>query len=460
MFALAGLFACVLVVMYLAVNDRLLESTAVVIVLPMALVGLGAFALQRLVRVNASIDQQLQQIPRSALPLGSQLAFLPEMVPQAQGWNTLVQQIRDHLTLASLDTHLSAAFDTVQQQSWQPVFHSLPDGVIVADRAGRATRANRSALTLLGLANEAQLHGKHVLDLLLPRLSAESGRLLSDLPEGTAVVQRDLQLGAALADGVWRVARLPLLGDNAGAGSVIWTVRDVTQLRLADEARKQFVFTAAHELRTPLANIQAYAETLATHTNIDIEQQKSFVNVINAEATRVARLVSDLLDVSQMETGAIAFTPSDTDVQRLLTELVEHVAPTIDQKHIVFHTSFPPKFPQLYVDKDKLSAALLNLVGNALKYTPEGGQVRFEVHTDASQIHFKVEDSGIGIAPEELAQVGQKFFRSKDARVAAITGSGLGLAFTREVVKLHGGHLAIVSELNKGSQFTLSLPLA
>jgi two-component system phosphate regulon sensor histidine kinase PhoR len=130
------------------------------------------------------------------------------------------------------------------------------------------------------------------------------------------------------------------------------------------------------------------------------------------------------------------------------------------QKQVRFDTKFPAKFPKIRLDKDKFAAALVNLLGNAVKYTPEGGQVTFSVEVAVSQINFIVEDSGIGIAPNELPRLGEKFFRSADERVRGINGSGLGLTFTQEVARLHGGKLAVTSELNKGSRFTLSLPLS
>jgi two-component system phosphate regulon sensor histidine kinase PhoR len=240
----------------------------------------------------------------------------------------------------------------------------------------------------------------------------------------------------------------------------LWTLRDVTAQKLADEMRNQFVFTATHELRTPLANIRAYAETLADNEGIDVEQQKGFYNVINSEATRLARLIDELLNVSQMEAGSISVARYETDVERLIQEVMEHMQPQIQQKGLQFESKLPPKLPKLHVDKDKIAAALVNLLGNAVKYTPAGGLVRLVVEVDASAMHLRVEDTGIGISAEELPRLCEKFFRSRDSRVQQIGGSGLGLAFSQEVARLHGGKISVRSELNQGSQFTLTLPLS
>jgi len=245
----------------------------------------------------------------------------------------------------------------------------------------------------------------------------------------------------------------------AGSGQSVWLLRDITQQKMAEEMRNQFVVTATHELRTPLANIKAYAETLASQQQIPIDQQKSFHNTINSEATRLARFINDLLNISQMEAGSFAITRHETDISRLAEEIVAHVSPQARQKNQRLDCQLPTKCPKVMVDKDKLSAAVVNLLGNAIKYTPDEGHIRFTIETGEDQIRFLVENSGFGIAAEELPRLFQKFFRSKDSRVRGITGSGLGLAFTQEVARLHSGKLSVTSELNKGSLFTMSLPL-
>ena len=243
--------------------------------------------------------------------------------------------------------------------------------------------------------------------------------------------------------------RIPLVGDAFEAGAAVWTIRDVTQYRIAEDMRNQFVYTATHELRSPLANIKAYAETLAIADEIDVIRQKSFYNVIMSEATRLSRFVDQLLDVSQMEAGAAVVSRTETDLERLIHEVVENVQPLVEQKQLTFEQNFPAKFPKLRLDKDKFTAALINLLSNAVKYTPEGGTVRLSVEYDDTRMDFHVEDSGIGIAAAELPQLCRKFFRSADPRVRKITGSGLGLAFAQEVARRHGGQITVKSEIDK-----------
>jgi two-component system phosphate regulon sensor histidine kinase PhoR len=262
-----------------------------------------------------------------------------------------------------------------------------------------------------------------------------------------------------LSDGVLKVTRCALFGREHESKQHVWLVRDVTQQRLADEMRTQFLQTATHELRTPLMNICAYAETLELTDNLDVEQQKQFCNVINSEALRLSRFVDEMLDINRMEAGALALARHETDIERLLQDVIEKVTPQMKQKRIEFETKIPPKLPKLSIDKDKMAAALVNLLGNAAKYTPDEGRVKLTVEAGQSEMEFHVEDTGFGISAEELPRVFERFFRSDDQRVRDVSGSGLGLAFTSEVVRLHGGRIDVHSELNRGTKFNLILPI-
>jgi signal transduction histidine kinase len=459
MFALAGLFVCIAVMMYLAMRGSLLDASLFTIIAPLVLLGLGAVFLSRTARLNALIEEQLQGAAFVSAPLEDTLRTLPESSPIARAWNSLVQQIRNQQTLSGLESRLSTFGSTVELARWESLFNSLTDGIVVSDRRQFVVLANNSARALLRLPAEHLPPAQNILSLLEGVLPSEAAQQLLQLSSKPVAFSCELKKGDDLAAGVWRISRMPLVGQTTDDSQSIWTIRDITQQRLAEEMRNQFVFTATHELRTPLANIRAYSELLATQDEIPLDQQKDFYNIINGEATRLGRFINDLLNISQMETGSFAIARHETDVQRLVEEIVNHVSPQATQKRQRLDCHLPPKCPKISVDKDKLSAALVNLLGNAIKYTPDEGQIRFRIEPDHDQIRFLVEDSGIGIAADELPRLFQKFFRSSDSRVREITGSGLGLAFSQEVAKLHGGKLSVTSELNKGSLFTLTLPL-
>ena len=456
LFGLAGLLVCIVAAIVLSWRGSFLPLAASTAALPLLLLLVGGYALRRTAELNSQIEKQLSHLGRDT---GAALQPITGNQPAAIGWNLLVQRLQDRQALCALEARLSGRFESMEQTRWEATFNSLGDGIAVCDARLTIVQANNSLAALLAASSKDELIGRNLIELLQGYSVPACHALLERVFQGNAASACDLRRGEELSAGVLRVTRAPLLGEEFDASSTLWTVRDVTQSKLAEEMRNQFVSTATHELRTPLTNIKAFAELLSAKDEIDVDQQKNFCNIINAEATRLARFIDQLLNVSQMEAGALTLARHETDIERLIGEVVSNVQPQAKQKRIAFESKLPPKLPKLRVDKDKLAGALINLLGNAIKYTPLEGSVKLIVEADEKTVQFHVEDTGIGISAEDLPRLGEKFFRSQDPRVGDITGSGLGLAFSQEVARLHGGKISISSELNKGSRFTLSLPL-
>ena len=458
MFGLGCVFLCVGNAVLLAWHDALPEYMAVSVTFPLVLLLMGGFALRRTVRVNSQIENQLRRAA-AAGSLEGTLSALPDVDPAATTWNTIVQLVEDQRVGTALEARLCGSWGSVAEQRWTDVFNAVTDGIAVCDAEGNVQSANNAMAALLNQDSSESLCG-HELLACIASLGQEGfePQQLTELASAVALC-RDVLLAGDASGGVLRVSRVPLHGEAFSPNTSLWTIRDVTQQKLAEEMRNQFLSTATHELRTPLTTIKAYAELLAQEDDLDVEKQKSFCNTINAEATRLSRFVDQLLNVNQMEAGALTLSRYETDIERLIGEVIENIQPQAVEKTIAFEQQIPAKLPKLRVDKDKLAAALINLLGNAIKYTPAEGSVKLTVEVTADQIQFHVQDTGIGISPQELPRISEKFFRSSDSRVRNITGSGLGLAFSQEIARLHGGRILVTSELNKGSRFSLVLPL-
>jgi two-component system phosphate regulon sensor histidine kinase PhoR len=428
---------------------------------PLAMVIGGAWILRGLARPVAEVESRLQQLARA--PLDADIVVEPLTARDAVslGWNRLIDEVRDLRRQAS-QGHLAATLEEAAQARcdarFEEVLQRLSDGVAVTDANGRIEFANLAVAALLGHDQPGALIGAALEERLL-QTAGESERqeLLSPAARRRTAVCELIQ-HTTDADRVLRVARLPLGADTARR--FVWSLRDVTQQKLAEQTRDRFIDTATHELRTPLANIKAYAETLATSEYIDLELQKEFCNIINSEVTRLARFIDDLLSISSMEAGALMIDRQKVETERLFAEVIAKVEPLMQKKSIDFQVSLAPKMPELALDKDKIIAVVVNLLGNAAKYTPTGGRVSLKVKAEDGNLRIAVEDTGVGIAAEELPKVFEKFFRSEDPRVQAEVGSGLGLSLAREVVRMHGGEIIVESVLNQGSTFTISLPLA
>jgi len=458
MFALGSVFVCLSLAIALSMRGNFADHAGFVAAAAVGSLAAGAGMLRRMLFVHDAIEQQLRQLSRDAPSATAALKPLPASDATALGWNIVLAQLRDQRCASALEARLSDVSGSVDGRRWNQVFHALQDGIAVCDREGAILMVNNAFRALLGLPPGIEAAGRSVAELL-DAAGVSATERLQPTRHTTAPFTAELRKGADVVDGVWRVSRLPLVGDAIEAGASAWTIRDVTQYRIAEEMRNQFVYTASHELRAPLANIKAYAETLANSADIDLDRQKSFYNIIMSEATRLSRFIDQLLDVSQMEAGAAAVHRTEIDLERLLHDAVENMRPNAEQKHLTFEQQLPAKLPKLRLDKDKFTAALVNLLSNAVKYTPDGGTVRLSVEYDETRIDFHVEDTGIGIPAAELPHLCKKFFRSADPRVRKITGSGLGLAFAQEVARRQGGQILVKSEIDKGSRFTLTLPL-
>ena len=425
---------------------------------PLTLLWVGGFHLRRLLVAPEQILAQLAELAESPGVDRDKLIPVTDAEPAAAGWNHLLEHMYSGRLSEGLERKLSAALQTGRNGQMTDVLNSLSDGVAVTDGTGTISVANFAFHALVNVSLD-QLASPTAVHEALNRLSGAA-----ELPPELTVKRAsrcrfEIHRSATLADGVLRVCCAPLMTEIGEADSFVWTVRDVTQSKLAEKMRSQFLETATHELRTPLTNIRAYAETLELSQDISVEEQKEFVNIIHAEATRLGRFVDELLNLSRMDAGAVTIFRHETDFERLLNEVIEHTQPQMESKQQTFHRQLPAKLPTLNIDKDKIAACLVNLLGNASKYTPNGGEINLVVEQSAKLISVRVEDTGFGIAEDELCSVFNRFYRSNDDRVREESGSGLGLAYTQEIVQLHGGHLTVESRLNEGSEFTLSLPV-
>lgn len=271
------------------------------------------------------------------------------------------------------------------------------------------------------------------------------------------------------------VTRSRLSGRNGDGEGMVWLIEDRTSQHLAIRSRDEFLMTATHELRTPLSNLRACAEALADEDHVSVEQQKEFCNVLISESIRMGRMIDHLLSMGQIEAGTLLIESREVDLHEILGDVEHQVSGQVGEQNQTFVLRIDDKLPTVRGDNDKLRAALINLVGNAVKYTPNAGTVTIRCyaeengvpaeHASASEVGssenscvlIEVIDNGPGIDEADQARVFDKFFRCA-ATQSSHPGNGLGLAFANEVAKLHHGTLLLDSQPGAGSKFTLRLP--
>jgi len=244
----------------------------------------------------------------------------------------------------------------------------------------------------------------------------------------------------------------------AGSTELVLFVQDVTQAKESEQARDQFLYHVMHELRTPLTNIRAYAETLSQGVIDDEQTIRECYNVIMSETQRLNRLVEDILNVSQLEVGTARMDLAEVQLDKLLRSTVQDAQRSADTKNIDLLLNLPAKIPRLRGDKDRLKVVLTNLIGNAIKYTPDGGRVDVSCIEENERVRIAVTDNGIGIDPIDHDKIFDKFYRVDSEYVTEVPGTGLGLSIVKETVRVHGGSVLVTSTLGEGSTFTIVLP--
>lgn len=383
----------------------------------------------------------------------------PDAGPEAVGWNAVLDE-REIVAAGLLEQRslLAAKQGGHAHGDLAPVCDAMSLGLLVVDPAMKFSYANGAAAVMLGLRREELSEGD--VSLLPDAKIAEAVRAATT---GTSRQRVTLEVERGGADGqtpkgVLKFVIRALRREDTAAALI--TIEDVTQQKVAEHSRNSFVTQVTHELRTPLTNIRLYVEMLTDDQQLEPKERARAINVIGQESRRLERVVSDMLSVSEMEAGAFTLHRDDVRVEEIIHDAQEDFKAQADDKEIQLEFVLPPKLSVLHADRDKLSLAVHNLVGNALKYTPAGGKVKVTVEEDAGGISVSVADNGIGIKPEESDLIFEKFYRAKDKRIAGITGSGLGLAMARQVARLHGGDITVCSQVDKGSTFVISLPIA
>jgi signal transduction histidine kinase len=236
--------------------------------------------------------------------------------------------------------------------------------------------------------------------------------------------------------------------------------REMEKLREVDRLKSDFVSHVSHELRTPLTAIKGAIDNMLDGLVGTLnEKQTRYLKRMKGNTEHLVRLIEDILDLSRIEAGQIALHPRRVRLFRLVGEVCDSLGPLASHKKIDLAYSMPEEIT-LSADRDRLLQILLNLAGNAIKFTPEGGKVRIEARESSSLVLLSVSDSGPGVRPEEKPHLFDRFFRAPTSEADGSEGTGLGLAIARSLAELHGGSISVESEPGKGSTFTVSLPLS
>ena len=344
-----------------------------------------------------------------------------------------------------------------EQAKATAVLDAMVEGVIATDGHDHIILINERARALFGLGR-ARADSLPLLEVIrnvdLHDVLGES-RLAAD----GAVVSREIKL-AEPAERVLQVHAVPLRFTGEARG-VVMVLHDITELRRLEQVRTEFVANVSHELRTPLTAIHGYLETLLDGALEEPENARKFLEIVFRHTERLGRLTDDLTDLSNIELGRISLRLEPTAVSEVADSVLAIIAPRAGSGQVAVEAALPPDLPAVVADRDRLAQILINLVDNAVKYTPKGGHVRVEGSVrEPGTVEVSVHDTGVGIPRAELPRLTERFYRVDKARSRDLGGTGLGLAIVKHLVLAHGGELTIDSELWKGTTVRFTLPVA
>ncbi len=324
---------------------------------------------------------------------------------------------------------------------WLALLDTTEDAVLVADAEGQIKQSNTVAAALFGTAAGSTL--------LAHTLSSDLEDLYRLAVRRQVPVEREVTLSRPVSRTLH--ARVTPVSE----GEYLFVLRDLTELRRLERVRRDFVANVSHELRTPLTSIKAMAETLLDGARTDEAVAPRFLQTIMRESDRLVRLSSDLLDLSRVE--AIGIQKSPLDLAALAADVAARLTAQSEKADITLVNTLraPLVVP---ADRDEMAQVLVNLLDNAIAYTPPGGTVTLSAAETRETVTLSVTDTGIGILSHDISRLFERFYRADKARSRASGGTGLGLSIVKHIVESHGGTVGVQSEYNKGSIFSFTLP--
>ncbi len=415
----------------------------------------GAFIFaERIVRPVRQLTEVTARIAGGNLDVKAEINSRDEIGLLAAEFNRMAERLRQ-LRRSDLGKIV------VAQQTTEAAIDSLYDPVLVTDAQGKVTKLNRAAEGIFG--DEAGVTGRSISEVSRDnRIVAAVAEALS---EQCAVSSENVAAALPLkVDGAERAFRLratPVRDEGRQLLGAVVLLEDITHLREVDRLKSDFIAVASHELRSPLTNVQMGIHVLIEGGAGELtDRQLDVLYNCRRDCEKLEKLMSDLLDLSKVEAGGNAPHLIVTDIGRLVISAAESLKPFAQSKGLTLKTEIPFDLPFALADRGQIERVIVNLVGNAVRNTPRGGEIEMTAAHHEDYVSVSVKDTGRGIPPEHLSRIFDRFARAPDSQSNSESGAGLGLAISKRLIEAHGGQITVHSEVGRGSTFTFTLQTA
>lgn len=419
------------------INSILVTGTVIALIITGLL---GVFLARTITRPMADMRKQALVMARGDFSRKVQLYGDDEIGQLAMTFNNLTTKLQE-----------ATAITESERRKLRSVLTYMTDGVIATDRDGAIILMNDRSEEMLNISRQNAL-GTPLMELL---------RLNTEYTWEELYNEYESMLLDFSTDDLHYVVRAnfsTIQKDDGPINGLICVLHDVTEQEQIDNERREFVFNVSHELRTPLTTMRSYLEALAEGAWQDENIAPRFLEVTQNETERMIRLVTDLLQLSKMDSKDYRFNFFEIDLVEFLNGIIDRFE-MLEKENIELSRSLPKHKINVQLDTDKMTQVLDNIISNAMKYSPEGGTITFNASVIGRKVKVSISDQGVGIPKNNVSKIFDRFFRVDRARSRDIGGTGLGLAIAKEIVLAHGGDIWAESEWGQGTTIHFTLPL-
>ena len=420
--------------------ESILGASAIAVIVSLLIALFISYRLAEPIRAMERFTEKLRQ----GEPVGAILLNTADETKKlADNINFLVEELKDKIRIAN-----------EEKSKLMTALTSMTEGVLIINAQGLIEFVSPVLGDMLSVRYE-DVFGKTLMEAFR---SAELQKILTEFKRTGENITREITLD--MVEAVILNVSVSAVHGYPQEDKTMIVFHDVTRLKKLEKVKEDFVANVTHEIRTPLTAIIGYLETIKNGAIGNIDETKKFVDIILNQAERLNRLVEDLLTLSHIELKELKFNFENVSINAAITNVISLVEAKAKEKKITIHNNVRENFPMIRADKDKLTQIFVNILDNAVKFTPESGRITIVAKEADAYTAVSISDTGIGVPRDEIQRLGERFYRVDRSRSRDLGGTGLGLSIVKHLMIAHGGRMEIESELGRGTTVSLLFPLA